>query len=56
LPNDGFLYESTNRQQDGSVIHSIATFGEYLYPPESEVSECNEIIRGLQVPKAPDWE
>lgn len=37
LPNDGFLYESTNRQQDGSVIHSIATFGEYLYPPESEV-------------------
>jgi glucoamylase len=33
---DGFLYESTNRPYDGAVIHSIATFGEYLYPPESQ--------------------
>lgn len=33
---DGFIYESTNRPYDGAVIHSIATFGEYLYPPESE--------------------
>jgi len=33
---DGFLYESTNRPYDGAVIHSIATFGEYLFPPESE--------------------
>ena len=35
---DGFLYESTNRPYDGAVIHSIATFGEYLFPPESEES------------------
>jgi glucoamylase len=33
---DGFLYESTNRPYDGAVIHSIATFGEYLFPPESQ--------------------
>ena len=33
---DGFLYESTNRPIDGAVIHSIATFGEYMFPPESE--------------------
>jgi len=33
---DGFLYESTNRPYDGAVIHSIATFGQYLFPPESE--------------------
>jgi glucoamylase len=33
---DGFLYESTNRPYDGAVIHSIATFGEYLFPPDSE--------------------
>jgi len=33
---DGFIYESTNRPYDGAVIHSIATFGQYLYPPESE--------------------
>ena len=33
---DGFIYESTNRPYDGAVIHSIATFGEYLYPPASE--------------------
>ena len=24
------------RLQDGAVLHSIATFGEYLFPPESE--------------------
>jgi len=35
---DGFLYESTNRPYDGAVIHSIATFGEYLFPPESQES------------------
>jgi len=33
---DGFIYESTNRPYDGAVIHSIATFGEYLFPPESQ--------------------
>jgi glucoamylase len=33
---DGFLFESTNRPYDGAVIHSIATFGEYLFPPDSE--------------------
>merc|ERR1711973_696032 len=33
---DGFLYESTNRPYDGAVIHSIATFGEYLFPPSSQ--------------------
>jgi len=31
-----FIFESENRQQDGSVIHSIATFGEYTaYGPSS---------------------
>lgn len=33
---DGYIYESTNRPYDGAVLHSIATFGEHLYPPESE--------------------
>ena len=33
--NGDYIYESTNREQDGSVIHAIATFGEYLFPPES---------------------
>jgi hypothetical protein len=27
-----------NRPYDGAVIHSIATFGEYLFPPESQES------------------
>jgi len=31
-----YIYESLNRKQDGAVLHSIATFGEYLFPPESE--------------------
>ena len=35
---DGFIYESDNRPYDGAVLHSIATFGEYLYPPESSES------------------
>jgi glucoamylase len=33
---DGFLYESTNRPYDGAVIHAVATFGAYLFPPDSE--------------------
>jgi len=43
--SDGFLYESTNRPYDGAVMHSIATFGEYLFPPES--SEAAATIRVL---------
>jgi len=31
-----FIYETDVRPQDGAVIHSIATFGEYIYGPESE--------------------
>jgi len=42
---DGFLYESTNRPYDGAVIHSIATFGEYLFPPSS--SEAAATIQVL---------
>ena len=34
--SEGYIYESTNRPFDGAVIHSIATFGEFLFPPESE--------------------
>ena len=30
-----FIFESNNRQQDGSVIHAITTCGEYLYGPSS---------------------
>ena len=33
--NGEFLWESQNRQQDGSVIHAITTFGQYLYGPSS---------------------
>ena len=33
--NGDFIFESDNRQQDGSVIHAITTFGEYLYGPSS---------------------
>lgn len=33
---EGYIYESTNRPYDGAVIHSIATFGEYLFGPETE--------------------
>lgn len=42
---DGFLYESTNRPYDGAVIHAIATFGEYLFPPSS--SEAAATIKVL---------
>jgi len=31
-----FIYETDNRPQDGAVIHSIATFGQYIYGPESD--------------------
>jgi len=31
-----YIYESDNRRQDSAVLHSIATFGEYLYPANSE--------------------
>jgi len=36
--NGEFIYETMDagRQQDGSVIHAIATFGEYLYGPSSD--------------------
>jgi len=30
-----YIYECDVRPQDGSVIHSIATFGEYIYGPSS---------------------
>jgi len=40
-----FIYECDNRQQDGSVIHSIATFGEYTYGPSS--NEAAATIRTL---------
>ncbi len=40
---NGYIYESTNRQQDGAVIHSIATFGEFLYGPTS--SEAADTIK-----------
>merc|ERR1712179_586995 len=35
--NGDFIYETLDagRQQDGSVIHAITTFGEYLYGPSS---------------------
>ena len=40
-----FIYESDNRQQDGAVIHSIATFGQYTFAPES--SEAANTIKTL---------
>merc|ERR1719260_332297 len=33
--NGNFIYECNGREKDGSVIHAIITFGEYLYPPSS---------------------
>ena len=33
--NGNFIYEASNRQQDGSVIHAIATFGDYAFGPSS---------------------
>merc|ERR1712228_403285 len=33
--NGEYLTESTNRPDDGAVIHAITTFGEYLYPASS---------------------
>ena len=41
----GFIYESTNRPYDGSVIHAITTFGKHLFPPESE--EAASTVRVL---------
>ena len=32
----GYIFQSAKRPFDGSVIHSIVTFGEFLFPPESE--------------------
>jgi len=32
---NSYIYESTGRQQDGAVIHAIATFGEHLWKPNS---------------------
>jgi len=34
--NGEYLTESSNRPDDGAVIHAITTFGEYLYPANSE--------------------
>merc|ERR1719244_210664 len=34
--NGNYLTESTNRPDDGAVIHAITTFGEYLYPANSQ--------------------
>merc|ERR1712123_55321 len=33
--NGNFIYECNGREKDGSVIHAIVTFGQYLYPPTS---------------------
>lgn len=33
---EGYIYESQNRPYDGAVIHAIATFGEYLFAPDSQ--------------------
>merc|ERR1712013_252714 len=33
--NGNFIYECNGREKDGSVIHAIITFGEYIYPPSS---------------------
>ena len=43
--NGDFLWESENRQQDGSVIHAITTFGQYMYGPSS--SEAASTIKRL---------
>jgi len=40
-----FIYEAENRPYDGAVIHSIATFGEYIYGPASQ--EAAATIRFL---------
>merc|ERR1711992_35664 len=40
-----YIYECDNRPQDGAVIHSIATFGEYIYGPSS--NEAAATIRQL---------
>ena len=34
--NGKFIYESKNRQRDGSVVLAIATFGSYLFGPNSK--------------------
>merc|ERR1719348_663699 len=34
--NGEYLTESNNRPDDGAVIHAITTFGEYLYPANSQ--------------------
>ena len=39
---NGFIYESTNRQIDSSVLHAIATFGEFGYDASS--SETAETL------------
>lgn len=43
--NGTYLYESTNRPKDGSVIHASYTFGEYIYAPNS--SEVASTIKYL---------
>ncbi len=34
--NGEYIYESTNREEDSAVLHSIATFGEYSFDATSE--------------------
>ena len=46
--NGAYIYESTNREQDGSVIHAVATFGEYLFPPNAPEVAAFGIEEGFQ--------
>ena len=34
--NGDYLYESTNRPDDGATIHAITTFAREFYTPDSE--------------------
>ena len=34
--NGDYLYESTNRPDDGATIHAITTFAKEFYTPDSE--------------------
>ena len=45
--NGKFIYESKNRQKDGSVVLAIATFGSYLFGPSSKeaVSTINVLCQ-----------
>jgi hypothetical protein len=36
--NGQYLFESTNREQDGAVIHAVTTFGKNIYGPTSSMT------------------